>query len=198
MKKSQSLVLLLAACLVTPFTAFAAGAEAGTVVAKSADNKHVAALASTKVVADVLAVDAATREVVLKTARGDELVVVAGDEVKNFAQIKPGDRLAVQYVESLVMDLKKGTAGIRQRVEGGDSVQAAPGAKPGMAGVRQVSVVADVVAVDARRQDVTLKGPKRTVTLNVQDKAVFANIQVGDQVAATYTQALAIAIEPVK
>lgn len=198
MKKLQALALSLSAMLVLPVSALAAGADAGAVVTKSADNKKVAAVATVKVVADVVAVDAATRELVLKTLRGDELVLVAGEEVKNFAQIKTGDRLVVQYVESLVMALKKGTAGIRERVEGADAVKAPEGAKPGVAGARQVSVVADVVAVDAKRQDVTLKGAKRTVTLHVQDPAVFANIKVGDQVAATYTQALAVAVEPAK
>lgn len=176
----------------------AAGADAGAVVVKSADNKKVAAAATVKVVADVLAVDAATRELTLKTARGEEVVLVAGEEVRNFPQIKVGDHVAVQYVESIVAELKKGTAGIRERVEGADAVKAPEGAKPGVLGARQVSVVADVVAVDSKRQDITLKGAKRTVTLNVKDKAVFANIKVGDQVAATYTQAVAVAVEAAK
>ncbi|HQR10595.1 MAG TPA: hypothetical protein PLW68_04630, partial [Casimicrobiaceae bacterium] len=62
---------------------------------------------------------------------------------------------------------------------------------------RQVTIVADVVGVDAAKQVVTLKGPQRTVELKVRDPEQFKLIAKGDQVEATYTQALAIAVAPV-
>ena len=42
----------------------------------------------------------------------------------------------------------------------------------------------------------TLKGPQRTVDLVVKDPEQFKLIAKGDQVEATYTQALALAVEP--
>ena len=71
------------------------------------------------------------------------------------------------------------------------------GDKPGVAVAREVKVTANVVAVDAATQYVTLKGPERTVGLKVQDPNQFKLIKVGDQVEATYTEAVAIALEPV-
>jgi len=59
-----------------------------------------------------------------------------------------------------------------------------------------VTIVADVIAVDPAKQSVTLRGPQRTVSLAVSDPEQFKRIAVGDQVEATYTQALAIAVEP--
>jgi len=56
--------------------------------------------------------------------------------------------------------------------------------------------VADVVALDPAKQIVTLKGPKQTVNLKVPDPAQFKNIAKGDQVEATFTQAMAVAVEP--
>ena len=44
----------------------------------------------------------------------------------------------------------------------------------------------------------TLKGPKHTVDLRVRDPKQFALIAKGDQVQATYTEAVAIAVTPAK
>ena len=53
-----------------------------------------------------------------------------------------------------------------------------------------------MTAVDPAKQAVTLKGPERTVTLKVQNPDQFKLVQVGDQVEATYTEAVAISVEP--
>ena len=76
--------------------------------------------------------------------------------------------------------------------------EAQPGQKPGGIAGRQVTIVADVIDVNPAKQSVTLRGPKRTVELVVPDPAQFKLIAKGDQVEATYTQALAIAVEPAK
>ncbi len=64
-----------------------------------------------------------------------------------------------------------------------------------MAG-RTVTVIADVIGVDAEKQTVKLKGPKRTVDLKVRDPEQLKLIKVGDQVEATFTEAVAVAVEP--
>jgi Cu/Ag efflux protein CusF len=149
-----------------------------------------------KATATITAIDAATRAVTLKGPKGNEMVVTAGPEVKNFAQLKVGDQVNIEFLESLALELKKG---------GGAPVAAtakegAAGAKPGErpAGVvgRQVMVVADVIDLNAETQVVTLKGPQRTVELKVRDPEQFKLIKKGDQVQATYTEAVAIAVTP--
>jgi len=44
-------------------------------------------------------------------------------------------------------------------------------------------------------QTVTLRGPTRVVDLGVHDAAQFKLAAVGDQVEATYTEAVAISVE---
>ena len=61
---------------------------------------------------------------------------------------------------------------------------------------RQVTVIADVVAVNAKTQTLTLRGPKRTVDLRLRDPKQVKLVKVGDQVEATYTEALAVSVEP--
>ena len=76
------------------------------------------------------------------------------------------------------------------------AARAQPGQAPGGGAVQQIEVTADVVAVDAKSQVVTLKGPQRTVELVVRDPAQFKLIKVGDQIQAVYAQALVLTVEP--
>jgi Cu/Ag efflux protein CusF len=151
----------------------------------------LAAVSTAHIIATVERVDAANRTVSLKGPRG-VVTMDVGEKVRNLPQVKVGDRVVVTYAQALALDLKKGGAGIRERAEREGVVRAAPGAAAG----REVKVVADVMVVNMKNQTVTLRGPKRTVTLKVRDPAQFKNITAGDQVEATYTEALALAVKP--
>ena len=59
-------------------------------------------------------------------------------------------------------------------------------------------ITADVIAIDAKTQTLTLKGPKQTVELRVPDPKQFKLVKVGDQIQATYTEAVAISVETPK
>jgi ribosomal protein L6P/L9E len=176
--------------------ALPASAQTGATVMGKAPGK-VAMAQTVKATATITAIDAATRAVTLKGPKGNEMVVTAGPEVKNFAQMKVGDQVNVEYVESLALELKKGGgAPVAATVKEG-AAAAKPGERPaGMIG-QQVTVVADVIDVNAETQVVTLKGPKRTVELKVRDPEQFKLVKKGDQVQATYTEAMAIAVTPV-
>ena len=170
-------------------------AQTGAVVTGKAPG--AAAIAQTvKATATITAIDAATRAVTLKGPKGNEMVVTAGPEVKNFAQLKVGDQVNVEYVESLALELKKGGGAPVAATAKAGAAAAKPGERPaGMVG-KQVTVVADVIDVNAETQVVTLKGPQRTVELKVRDPEQFKLIKKGDQVQATYTEAMAIAVTP--
>lgn len=146
--------------------------------------------------ATITAVSAATREVTLKGPQGNELTVVAADEVKNFAQLKLGDKVDVQSVEALVLELKKGGGMPVARTEQAAAASAKRGASPAGVGGRQVKVVGDVVATDPATQKVTVRGPRRTVELAVRDPAQFRLIANGDRIEATYTESAAVAVTP--
>ncbi len=151
-----------------------------------------------KVTGTITAIDAATRAVTVKGPQGKEVVFDAGPEVKNFAQMKVGDQVNVEFIEALTLELKKGGGLVVSATEKAGAVAAKPGERPAGAVGRQVTVVADVIAVDAKTQVITLKGPQRTVDLKVADPEQFKRIAKGDQVEATYSEALAIKVEPAK
>jgi len=175
--------------------ALPASAQTGSAVMGKAPGK-VAMAQTVKATATITAIDAATRAVTLKGPKGNEVVVTAGPEVKNFAQLKVGDQVAVEYVESLALELKKGGGAPVAATAKEGMAAAKPGERPAAVGGRQITVVADVIDVNAETQVVTLKGPQRTVELKVRDPEQFKLIKKGDQVQATYTEALAIAVTP--
>jgi len=159
----------------------------------------VAGIAQTiKVTATITKIDPASRTVTLKGPEGREVSVVAGPEVKNFAQLKVGDSVDLQYVEALVVELKKGGGQPVARTDQERAAAAKAGDSPGAAAGRQVKIVGDVVDVDAAKQSVTVRGPQRTVDIKVRDPEQFKRIAKGDQLEATYTEAVAIAVTPKK
>jgi Cu/Ag efflux protein CusF len=68
-------------------------------------------------------------------------------------------------------------------------------AKPAGGEAREVTVRGTVAAVDKEKQTVTLKGPKRTLTLRVQDPKKLEAISVGDPVVARYYESLAFQVK---
>jgi ribosomal protein L6P/L9E len=148
--------------------------------------------------ARVEAIDAATREVTLKGPKGKVETITAGPDVRNFDQIKVGDMVVVRYVEALTLTLQKDGKELRAKGEAVDGARSPAGDKPAGIVGRQVEVTADVIAVNAKTQTLTLKGPKRTIDLKVPDTQQFKLVKVGDQIHAVYTEAVALSVEPAK
>lgn len=188
--------LTLIAATVLSLAGGTAIAQTGGVAVMKSEPGKVTMADAIRVSAAVQAVDKAKRLVTLKGPEGNVFVVQAGPEVRNFDQIKVGDLVVVRYVEALTLELKKSGGGVRERVEREGAARAKPGEAPAGAVGREVMVVADVVAVDAAKQSVRLRGPQRTVDLKVKDPEQFKLIKVGDQVEATFTEAVAISVEP--
>jgi hypothetical protein len=178
-----------------------AGAQQGAGDAKVAaqTSPGKATIARTRqIAATVDAIDVAKRQVTLKGPDGKVKTLTAGPEVRNLEQVKVGDRVTVGYLEALSLTLKKDGKELRGTSSTTDGARAAAGERPAGVIADQVKVVADVIAIDAKTQTVTLRGPKQVVELGVADPEQFKLIKVGDQIEAVYTQALALSVEPAK
>jgi hypothetical protein len=149
-----------------------------------------------RVSATVTAIDKATRTLTLKGADGKTFPLVASAEVRNFDQIKVGSEVIVGYLEALAIELKKGGGGKVERVDSSAAARAEVGAQPAGMAARKMTATGDVIALDAATQTATVRGPNRTVTLRVPDPKQFQMIVVGDQIQVTYTEALAVSVEP--
>jgi len=155
-----------------------------------------AAMQVVKASAVVQSVDAKTRTVTLKMANGETRSIVAGEQVRNFDQIKAGDTVTVGYVEALTLELKKGGKEVVHRTEKTAAERSKAGEKPGGAVGREITAVADVVNVDEQKKLVTVKNKDgKTIDLNIRDPEQLKLIKKGDQIQATYTEALAVSVD---
>jgi Cu/Ag efflux protein CusF len=194
MKKALLLTLTLSVALSPLAHAEGMPQPQGASVVATAPGKGIMAR-TLEVRAKVLEVDLPNRVVTVEGPHKKVQTITIGEEVRNLPQVKPGDHVVVRYVEALSLELKKNGSGIRERTDSEDAVRAAPGEKPaGIAG-RKVRVVADVVAIDQKKQLVTLRGPQRTLDLHVADPQQLKLVKKGDQVEAIYTEALAMSVE---
>jgi Cu/Ag efflux protein CusF len=196
---NKTIPLLLAATLTAGLSLPATAQQKpdAKMAALAASAPGTATLATATVIsARVEAIDPAQRMLTVKGPKGNLQLLAAGPEVRNFDQIKVGDMVVARYVEALTLTLKKDGKELPSGARAVDAARAKPGEKPAGIVGQQVEITADVIAVDAKTQTLTLKGPQRTVDLRVPDPAQFKMVKVGDQIQAVYTEALALSVEP--
>ena len=149
--------------------------------------------------ATVQKVNLETREVTLKGEDGRVFTIVAGEEVRNLPQVKAGDMVVVAYREATVAEIRPPTeeekASPRQMVQAAG--RAPVGEKPGAAAAQGVRLVGTISAIDMATLGVTLRDLNAGVTtVQARDANNVTKFKVGDPVVFTYTEAVAVAVEP--
>ena len=147
--------------------------------------------------ATVEAIEAASRTVTLKKPDGTYVSVVAGPDIKRFAEIKIGDKVNARYYENVIVRLKQpgekdvdtktsSTTGSGQVMAGGTRAT-------------QRTVSATITAIDMKAPSVTFAGPNGwKYTSRVSDVAALGKVKVGEKVDVVWTEALLVALEPGK
>lgn len=171
-------------------------------LAMAADKKPFERTETSEVTASVESVDPATRGIVLKGTSGVRVAMVAGPDVRNLDQIKPGDKVVAVYHQGMAAEVKpRGTAPSGPTMA--DKVERAkPGEKPsGVAGI-SVAATVQIESVDKSFNTVTFKrsdGIVRTVAVEDPEAQRFIHtLKAGDPVEIVYTEALAISVVPAK
>jgi hypothetical protein len=142
----------------------------------------------------VESIDAANRTLVLRGPKGRTLPVNADDRVKNFQAIKVGDKVSAKIAQAVTVSLRKNGDGIRE-----SSVQqvasSGSGGLPVTAAGRMTTVVANIWAIDRKKNVVSLRGPKGNITdVNVNEPERLKGLSVNDQVEVQYVEAVALAV----
>jgi hypothetical protein len=150
--------------------------------------------------ATVEAIDQVARTATLRTADGRTMVVRAGPEVRNFDQVKAGDRLRISYTEALAAEVIKPGTGVTSVTP---TMSRAPaGTMPSAAAKLATQGVVKVQSVDAANNRVTVTGADGVpVTLNVRDaqaQQFIRGLKAGDEVQLTYTEVIAVSVEQVR
>jgi Cu/Ag efflux protein CusF len=191
----QFIIPVAAVILSLPYLAIAQNAPQGAAVVAKGPGE-VAAADAVQIQVKIKSIDKQNRSVVVVGPQGNEVSLALGPQARNFDQIKVGDLVTLTYVQAVALELRKSVDGgkLGQPIVTEQAVRAAPGNKPAGAVERTVNLTANVIKVDQKTQMVTLKGPNRTVELKVKDPAILQKVKVGDQVDATFTEAVAIEV----
>jgi hypothetical protein len=142
-------------------------------------------------VVTVTKVDPKARTVTFRGPKGGVATLSVPPEAQNLDQVKPGQQYKMKYVEAVAVAIHKGGA---PSATAGEQVKLAPkGAKPGGMVVRAVQVSGVIDAIDFTNRYVAVRGPKgNTQSLKAGPDVALDQLSVGDRIAITYTEALAI------
>ena len=133
----------------------------------------------------------------VKTTDGKDYSFIAGDAVKNLAQVAVGDIITATYTEALLYEVKSGgTTGASTAVA---TARAAGGDKPAGIVGQETTVTVVITAIDTATPSVTFKGPAGNVrTIKVQQPEKLKGVKVGDTVDITYAESVAVSVEKAK
>ena len=152
--------------------------------------------------ATVTAVDMKNHLVTIQGPAGNSTIIRVTDQVKNLPQVKIGDEINITYYRSAVVNLVKTKGDVKLGTEVSGAKASAPaGEKPAGVIEMEVTRTVEVVFVDPYQKFISFRGPDiglRRVTLeNRPDLQHYLDeLKKGDIVEVTYTDALAISLEP--
>jgi hypothetical protein len=149
-------------------------------------------VAETEAIVELVSVDRDTRNIVVRGPTGAMLTIAVPPEAQNLDRVKPGDRFTVRYLKAVALALRKGGEAFASELQ---TVELAPqGGTPGGRVVNTKQVTAVVSEVDRPSRTLTVQGAqKERVSLRVADEVRgFDEIAVGDTIALTYTEAIAM------
>ncbi|WP_152223264.1 hypothetical protein [Pseudomonas sp. SCB32] len=146
--------------------------------------------------ATVSAIDTAKRTFTLKDEQGNSRTIQAPPEMRNFNQLKVGDRVkAVVVLERIVYLRKPGEAA----VDGAASLLATSrlGDKPAMVSADTVEVTTVIKSIDTAKRTATLQfADGNQDTVKVRPDVEMKPEYVGHQVVLRITSAVAVSVEP--
>jgi hypothetical protein len=155
-----------------------------------------------KLTTKIEAVDVEKRLITVRGQDGKPVELEVSPEVRNLPQIHAGDNMNIVYYQAIGAEFKApgtGVKGVEQETVGG---RAAPGEKPAAHAGQQTRATVKIDSVDAATNTVKFTGPKgvqRTVAVkDPKAQAFIKQLKPGDEVELTYTEAVAISVDPSK
>ena len=141
--------------------------------------------------ATITAIDAAKRNVTLKGPDGKSETIFVPENMTRFPELKVGDQVTIKYTQSIAVKLQKPGDGMVGNVAA--AVEKGAGPKPGGKAASEVTVVVTLMAIDPKVPSVTIKSDAGDVkTIKIRDAKNLEGYKVGDKVAITYVESLAI------
>jgi Cu/Ag efflux protein CusF len=151
-----------------------------------------------KITATVTDIDYAARRVTLQHETGQLETIEVASEVKRLKEVKKGDRVQVQVYRAVVAEMHRHGETGTQRTE--EVQRAKADEPPGVAGRRDVKSTVTINDVDTANNLVSVTGEHGIIAVlsvkSPQMRAFVKGLKRGDKVDVTYTEAVAISVEP--
>jgi Cu/Ag efflux protein CusF len=162
--------------------------------------RQLAKTNTTRGTATIQAIDHTTRAVTLRLKDGTDETLVAGPEIARFNELKVGDTVNMTYVESLVVQVHKpGDDNVPSGTASDIALTRGRGPRPAGTIGQQVKTAVTVKAVNPSMPSITvLTADGHTVTRKIEDRKNLDGVKPGDKLEITYTEALLMALAPVK
>jgi hypothetical protein len=142
----------------------------------------------------VEAIDTSTRTITLRRPDGTLVSIVAGPEVKRFAEIKVGDKVTARYYDNVVVRLRR--PGDPEVDSTAKTTTSSERVTPGGTKARQRTITATITAINRDLQSITFTGPNGWKYFSkVQDMAALDKVKVGETVDVVWTEAMLVSID---
>ncbi len=147
----------------------------------------------------VESVDQKSRTVLLRDDHGDLETIIASPEVRNLAQVHPGDHVLVSVHRSVALEMSKpGSAPVTAVEE--TAVRAKPGMKPAAYRGQTVQARVQILNIDLDHRTVSFVGPARILrVVEITDPRLLEFVRTlheGDEVDVTYRLGIAARVVP--
>ena len=140
-----------------------------------------------------------TREITLIDDMGETQTLIASDSVRNLKQVSPGDTLFAEHVRTISIEVMAGDGLGPDQAEILAAARADEGEMPSGMAVDSVVIVSVVKAINLEDNTFILEGPDGELQEYVaRNPENLRRAEVGDIVALTITESLAVAVEKAK
>ena len=186
--------LLFAAFTAMVVPAFAAHHEGGHGAMKAEGTRAMVVA----IVGEIVAIDNETKEVTLQGPEGNQVTVVAQEQVVKVSDLSVGDRVAAEYLASIHGEAREPTeeelANPWVVLEEG-VVDEAP-EHPAVGVARQIRAVVTIEAIDTDAGFLMIKDSRGKMhTIGGVPRAKLDAISIGEMAVVVYTEALAIGLQ---
>lgn len=148
--------------------------------------------------ANITSIDASTREIGLTTEEGDDIVVPASPEVRNFDQLEVGDKVNITLTEAVAVKM----ASEAERGEQFSSVaagRAVTGEKPGLSVGSLTEQVVEFISYDdatGTASFINADGVVQSVSVRPELREFAKARTKGELIAAAIERSFAISVVP--
>jgi hypothetical protein len=150
--------------------------------------------------ADVEKVDLTGRKLTLKRPNGERSEFQVSPEIRNFKQIRPGDRVRLEFSESMTFEARKPT---KEEISISEedyafASRAALGSKPASVVATGGIRIFKVKAINLEDKTLSLENNHESFTVTAKHPENLPLFKVGDPIVVNFSELLALSVETLK